>query len=89
MIQTLYLVPEYKEEQIYPAICKAMEALSIQKDMRPDQRSRYHPPSRGQMHCALAQGTRCKKHYFGGKFRGTVYGGTHEKYLSRLWNESS
>ncbi len=36
MIQTLYLVPEYKEEQIYPAICKAMEALSIQKDMRPD-----------------------------------------------------
>lgn len=36
MIQTLYLVPEYKEEQIYPAICKSMDALSIKKDMHPD-----------------------------------------------------
>lgn len=36
MIQTMHLVPEYKEEQIYPAICKAMEMLDIQKDMRPD-----------------------------------------------------
>lgn len=36
MIQTLYLVPEYKEEQIYSAICKSMDALSIEKDMHPD-----------------------------------------------------
>ena len=36
MIQTLYHVPEYKEELIYCAICKAMEALGIAQDMRPD-----------------------------------------------------
>lgn len=36
MIQTLYLVPEYKEEQIYPAICKSMDALAIKKDITPD-----------------------------------------------------
>lgn len=36
MIQTLYHVPEYKEELIYPAICKSMEALDIARDMRPD-----------------------------------------------------
>lgn len=36
MIQTLQYVPEYKEELIYPAICKSMEALGIDKDMRPD-----------------------------------------------------
>ncbi len=35
MIQTLYHVPEYKEEVIYPAICRAFEALGIEKDMRP------------------------------------------------------
>lgn len=35
MIQTMYLVNEYQEDQIYPAICKAMAALSIEKDMRP------------------------------------------------------
>lgn len=36
MIQTLHYVQEYKEELIYPAICKSMEALDIAKDMRPD-----------------------------------------------------
>lgn len=36
MIQTLHLVPEYKEELIYPAICKFMEELEIAKDLRPD-----------------------------------------------------
>ena len=36
MIQTLYHVKEYKEDLIYPAICKAMETLGIAGDMRPD-----------------------------------------------------
>ena len=36
MLQTLYHVPEYKEELIYPAVCKSMEALGIADDMRPD-----------------------------------------------------
>lgn len=36
MIQTMHLVKEYTEDLIYPAICKAMEALSIEKDMHPD-----------------------------------------------------
>ncbi len=36
MIQTLYHVPEYKEEMIYPAVCRAMEALDIAGDMRPE-----------------------------------------------------
>ncbi len=36
MIQTLYHVPEYKEELIYDAVCKAMDALSIAQDMHPD-----------------------------------------------------
>ncbi len=36
MLQTLYYVPEYNEELIYPAVCKFMDALSIAQDMRPD-----------------------------------------------------
>lgn len=36
MIQTMHLVQEYKEEQIYPAICSAMEMLGILKDMHSD-----------------------------------------------------
>lgn len=36
MIQTLQLVDEYKEELIYPAICKSMDALEIASDLRPD-----------------------------------------------------
>ena len=36
MIQTLYHVHEYKEELIYPAICKSMDALGIAQDMHPD-----------------------------------------------------
>jgi len=36
MIQALQLVPEYKEELIYPAVCGFMETLEIAKDMRPD-----------------------------------------------------
>lgn len=35
MIQTLQYVPEYKEDLIYPAICRSLEALGIEKDMRP------------------------------------------------------
>ena len=35
MIQTLNHVSEYKEELIYPAICRAFDALDIEKDMRP------------------------------------------------------
>lgn len=36
MIQTLQTVHEYKEEKIYPAISKSLEALKIAKDLRPD-----------------------------------------------------
>ena len=36
MIQTLQVVPEYKEELIYPALCRSFAALGIEKDMRPD-----------------------------------------------------
>lgn len=36
MLQTLQYVPEYKEELIYPAICKSLDALNIAEDMRPD-----------------------------------------------------
>ncbi len=36
MIQTIYLVNEYTEDLIYPAICKSMDALAIHKDMGPD-----------------------------------------------------
>lgn len=35
MLQTLYLVPEYKENLIYDAVCKFMEALDVASDMRP------------------------------------------------------
>ena len=34
MLQTLYHVSEYKEELLYPAVCKAMNALSIADDLR-------------------------------------------------------
>lgn len=36
MIQTLQLVNEYKEELIYPAICKSLEALQIAKELHRD-----------------------------------------------------
>lgn len=36
MLQTLYYVPEYKEELIYASVCKFMEALNVAQDMRPD-----------------------------------------------------
>lgn len=36
MIQTLQTVNEYKEELVYPAICRSFEALDIAKDMRSD-----------------------------------------------------
>ncbi|MDE7287826.1 MAG: DUF362 domain-containing protein, partial [Lachnospiraceae bacterium] len=36
MIQTLYHVTEYKEEFIYSAVCKAMDALAVGHDMHPD-----------------------------------------------------
>lgn len=36
MLQTLFYVPTYEEELIYSAICRSMEALGIDKDMRPD-----------------------------------------------------
>ena len=35
MLQTLYQVSEYKEEQIYPAICQALDALEIANDLHP------------------------------------------------------
>ncbi len=35
MLQALQYVKEYKEELIYPAICREMEALNIANDMRP------------------------------------------------------
>lgn len=38
MIQTLYRVAEYKEELIYPAVVKAMEALEVEKDLHPGMR---------------------------------------------------
>lgn len=36
MIQTLQSVPEYKEDLIYPALCRSFAALGIEKDMRAD-----------------------------------------------------
>lgn len=36
MLQTLSHISEYKEELIYPAICRSFEALDIAKDMRPN-----------------------------------------------------
>lgn len=36
MKQSLYQVNEYKEELIYPAVCRFMEDLDIASDMRPD-----------------------------------------------------
>lgn len=36
MLQTLYSVPEYKEELLDNAVFRMMEALSIEKDLRPD-----------------------------------------------------
>ncbi len=35
MIQTLQYVPEYEEDLIYPALCRSLSALGIEKDMRP------------------------------------------------------
>lgn len=35
MIQTLYHVPSYEEDLIYPAVVKAMDALSAADDLRP------------------------------------------------------
>lgn len=35
MLQTLYHVSEYREELVYPAVCKAMDALSVPHDLRP------------------------------------------------------
>jgi len=35
MLQTLQYVPEYKEELIYPAICRSLDALGIAEDMHP------------------------------------------------------
>lgn len=36
MLQTLYHVSEYREELLYPAVCKAMDTLSVPHDLRPD-----------------------------------------------------
>lgn len=36
MTQSLYQVNEYKEELIYPAVCRLMDDQEIAKDMRPD-----------------------------------------------------
>ena len=35
MLQTLYQVSEYREDRVYPAICRAMDALQIAQDLRP------------------------------------------------------
>lgn len=35
MIQTLYRVPEYKEDLLYDAVCKFMTDLDVEKDLRP------------------------------------------------------
>ena len=35
MVQTVHIVKEYQEEKVYAAISKSMEALGIQKDMKP------------------------------------------------------
>ena len=35
MLQTLYSVNDYKEELVYPVICKALDALSVPDDLRP------------------------------------------------------
>lgn len=36
MLQTLYHVSEYREELLYPAVCRAMDALSVHEELRPD-----------------------------------------------------
>ena len=36
MIQTIQLVPAYEEELIYKAICASLDALGIEKELRPD-----------------------------------------------------
>lgn len=36
MLQTLYHVSEYREELLYLAVCKAMDALSVHEELRPD-----------------------------------------------------
>lgn len=36
MLQTLYHVSEYREELLYPAVCKAMNSLAIHEDLHPD-----------------------------------------------------
>lgn len=36
MLQTLYHVSEYREELLYPAVCKTMDALSVHEELRPD-----------------------------------------------------
>ena len=36
MLQTLYQVSDYKEELIYPAICRSFEALNIKEELRPN-----------------------------------------------------
>lgn len=35
MLQTLYSVNDYKEDLVYPAICKALDALSVPADLHP------------------------------------------------------
>ena len=36
MIQTLQVVPAYKEELIYKAICSSFHALGIEQELKPD-----------------------------------------------------
>lgn len=43
MIQTLHIVKEYQEELIYPAICRAFEALEIAKDIHPGMKVAIKP----------------------------------------------
>lgn len=43
MIQTLHIVKEYKKELIYPALCRAFEALGIAKDIHPGMKVAIKP----------------------------------------------
>ena len=43
MLQTLYSVNDYKEELVYPAICKALDALSVPDDLHPGMKVAIKP----------------------------------------------
>ena len=98
MLQTLQYVPEYKEELIYPAICRTLDALGIADDMRPDLKvvikpnliMACHHPSPGDSGSGpLAQRTGRPGHHPCGELRRSLQYRIYEKYLQRLRHEAA